>query len=255
MPKADLHLHTRVSDGMFTIEQLLEYVEHETDLDVIAVTDHEDVKGGLRAQELAAKKGYRFEVIAGAEITTIQGHLLALFIRGTPKSFKRIESTLEAIHRQDGLAIIPHPMSWLTRSLSKRTIDRIHALANPAGEGGEDRTLRFDGIETHNPSPAGRVTGARATLLNSRNWHIAETGGSDGHHLPHVGTGWTEFDGEGAAGLRQALLAGTTRPGMTRYPSLKSVGFGRAALGLAWGYAATPRKVLRLGKRAGEQGQ
>ena len=251
MPKADLHIHTRVSDGMFTIEQLLEHVEHETDLDVIAVTDHEDVKGGLRAQELAAKKGYRFEVIAGAEITTIQGHLLALFIRGTPKSFKRVEGTLEAIHRQDGLAVIPHPMSWLTRSLSKRTIDRVHTLATEGGEAG----LRFDGIETHNPSPAGRVTSSRTTLLNGANWHIAETGGSDGHHLPHVGTGWTEFDGAGAAGLRQAILDGTTRPGMTRYPSVKSVGFGRTVLGLAWGYAATPRKVLRLGKRAGEQGQ
>ena len=45
MGKADLHIHTRVSDGMATIEQVLEYAEQRTELDVIAVTDHEDVAG------------------------------------------------------------------------------------------------------------------------------------------------------------------------------------------------------------------
>src|SRR5438874_11379289 len=76
--KADLHLHTTVSDGMASVAALLEYVEQQTDLDVIAVTDHEDAAGGLRAQELAAKHRYRFEVVPGAEITTRHGHVLAL---------------------------------------------------------------------------------------------------------------------------------------------------------------------------------
>jgi len=88
--KADLHLHTTVSDGLVTVERLLEYVEHETDLDVIAVTDHEDALGGLRARELAAKRGYRVEVIPGAEVTTLQGHLLALFVVNAPKSFRTV---------------------------------------------------------------------------------------------------------------------------------------------------------------------
>ena len=229
---------------MATVEQVLEYVENQTDLDAIAVTDHEDANGGLRARELAAKRGYRIEVVVGAEITTLGGHLLALFIETAPRSFRRVESTLEAIHAQDGLAVVPHPMSWLTRSLSRRTIDRI-CLRNQPG-------ITFDAIETGNPSPAGRITAARTATLNEANWHLPEVGGSDAHHLPHLGTGWTEFDGAGAEALRLALSAGATTAGMTRYPSIREVGIGQTAAGLVWGYAATPRKMLRIGTRKSE---
>ena len=240
MAKADLHTHTRESDGMASVEQLLEYVEAQTDLSVIAVTDHEDAFGGQRAREIAAQRGFRAEVVVGAEVTTLQGHLLALFIEEAPRSFRSIERTLEAIHSQGGLAIIPHPMSWLTRSLSRRTIERIHARAEPG--------ITFDAIELANPSPAGKATRAKALVLNRR-WQLPPAGGSDAHHLLHTATGWTEFPGESAADLRLAILAGTTSAHMSRYPALREVGYGKTALGLAWGYAATPRKMLRLGRQ------
>ena len=245
MGKADLHIHSRVSDGLATIEQLLDYVEREAELDVIAVTDHEDATGGLRARELAAKRGVRFEVIAGAEVTTLQGHLLALFIETAPKSFRSIERTLEEVHRQGGLAVVPHPMSWLTRSVSQRTIDRITARAE-AG-------VTFDGIESANPSPAGRLTAATASRLNRARWRLTETGGSDAHHLGHVGSGWTEFGGTGADELRQAIEAGSTVGRSARYAPAREIGLGKIALGLAWGYAATPRKMLRFGPGRAEE--
>jgi predicted metal-dependent phosphoesterase TrpH len=234
--KADLHIHTRVSDGLATVERLLEYVEHETDLDVIAVTDHEDADGGLRAREVAARRGYRFEIVAGAEVTTRQGHLLALFIEECPRSFRSVEATLEAIHRQGGLAVVPHPNSWLTRSISRRTVDRVQGRAE-AG-------IRFDAVETANPSPAGRQARKSAEALAAA-WSLPAAGGSDAHHLPCVGRGWTEFEGKGAEGLRAALTAGTTRAGLGRYPTLREIGYAQTAIGLAWGYSATPRKMLR----------
>lgn len=246
MAKADLHLHTNVSDGMYSIAALLDYVELRTDLDVIAVTDHEDVTGGLRAQELAAKRGSRIEVVVGAEVTTRHGHLLALGIERTPKSFRSVEATLEAIHAQGGVAIVPHPMSWLTRSLSRRTIERICARGEPG--------VTFDGIELANPSPAGRQSAAAAKAANGR-WQLAVTGGSDAHHLPHAGTGWTEFDGEGAMGLLDAIRSGTTGAHVTRYPSLREVGIGQTLLGLAWGYSATPRKMLRFRSSSSSPGR
>jgi predicted metal-dependent phosphoesterase TrpH len=238
--KADLHVHTRVSDGLASVSDVLEFVQNETDLDAVAITDHEDAAGGLRARDLAARRGYRFDVVVGAEITTLQGHLLGLFIESSPKSFRSVESTLEAIHAQNGLAVVPHPMSWLTRSLSRRTIDRICAR----GEAG----VIFDAIEVANPSPAGRVTTKRTIAANTERWRLPVTGGSDAHHLLHIGKGWTEFLGGGAEGLRAAIVEGTTAASMETYPSLRQVGFGRAALGLAWGYTATPRKMLRMGR-------
>jgi hypothetical protein len=132
-------------------------------------------------------------------------------------------------------------MSWLTRSVSRRTIERICAR--------REAGVTFDAIETGNPSPAGRLTRQQAITLNQRSWRLPETGGSDAHHLPHLATGWTEFEGAGADGLRAALLAGTTRPATSRYPSIREVGIGQTAAGLAWGYAATPRKMLRIGTR------
>ncbi|WP_322796080.1 PHP domain-containing protein [Tepidiforma sp.] len=239
MGKADLHLHSRASDGLASIEQLLEYVEHCTDLDVIAVTDHEDVRGGLRAQELAARRGYRFEVIPGAEVTTLQGHVLALFIERDPPSFRGVEFTLGMIHDAGGLAIAPHPLSWLTRSIGERTLNTL-AERSEAGVG-------FDAIEVANASPAGRRTAQRAARLNAERWGLATVGSSDAHHLEHVGAGWTEFPGRSAADLRAALLSGTTRGAML--PAAKAVPAGRAALGLAWGYTATPRKALQMARR------
>ena len=231
-----MHIHTRVSDGLATIEQLLEYVEHETDLDVIAVTDHEDITGGLRARELAAKRQLRVEVVPGVEVTTLQGHLIALYVERGPKSFRRVESALEMIHHDDGVAVAPHPMSWLTRSLSERTLERLVRRNEPG--------IGLDAIELGNPSPAGRVTRNRALSLNA-GWGLTAVGGSDAHHLAHVGSGWTEFGGCTADDLKSAILAGEVTPGLRRYPSLREVGLGTVALGLAWGYAATPRKMLR----------
>lgn len=220
---------------MATVAQVLDYIEHRTDLDVVAITDHEDISGGLRARELAAQRAYRFEVVAGAEITTLQGHVLGLFLERTPASFRQVESTLDMIHSQGGIAISPHPLSWLTRSISKRTLDRLRDGSGP----------RFDAIELANPSPAALRTRERATQLNEERWRLPVTGSSDAHHLAHIGTGWTQFAGATSEHLREAIRSGTTTAAMRPYPGLRDVGITKLALGLAWGYSATPRKLLR----------
>lgn len=237
MTKADLHIHTRVSDGMASVSAVLEHIERHTGLGLVAITDHEDAAGGLRARELAAKRAYRFEVLVGAEITTLHGHVVALCVESAPRSFRSVESTIEMIHAQGGLAIVPHPLSWLTRSVSRRTLDRLHARAEPG--------VTFDAIELANPSPAGLRTVSQAHAHNESTWHLPAVGGSDAHHLLHIGSGWTEFEGTGADALRQALRERTTVARMGRYASLREVGLRQVALGLAWGYAATPRKMLR----------
>lgn len=215
---ADLHMHTDHSDGMASVSAVLEYVEHRTNLDVIAITDHDTLDGSFAARELAAGRDYSFEVVMGNEITTLSGHLLALFIEKPVKSLQPLNRTIAAVHDQGGLCIVPHPMSWLTRSIGRRALDRV--MSNSAGG-------RFDGIETYNPTLAGRVVSGKVRSLNKSQYHLAETGGSDAHFLPAVGSGYTIFPGSGAEGLLRALQEKTTVAGGFREPSLREIGLGQ----------------------------
>src|SRR5438132_10076773 len=58
--KADLHMHSTYSDGIATIEQIFHHVQHNTNLDVIALTDHDVIEGSLRARDLWTRGTYRF---------------------------------------------------------------------------------------------------------------------------------------------------------------------------------------------------
>ncbi len=194
---ADLHLHTRVSDGMADIPDVLRYVQDQTRLDVIAVTDHETCEGGLRARDLAKRMGYHVEVIVGAEITTRQGHVLALFLERDIPRYLSLADTLQAVHEQGGLAIAPNPMSWLTFSIGEGSLDRV-AQSRQQG-------VFLDALETVNASPAGRVASQKVRRLNQQRYNLAETGSSDSHFLTEIGAAYTAFPGHTAEELREAI--------------------------------------------------
>jgi predicted metal-dependent phosphoesterase TrpH len=233
MGKADLHVHTSHSDGMADVPALLAYVESRTDLDIVAVTDHDDIRGALAAREAWARGTYRFEVAPGMEVTTIEGHVLALFIEAPVPCLRGLEETLAAIHRLGGLAIIPHPLTWLTRGLGERHIRRVLA---------SDRDgVHFDGIELTNGTPAGRHGARKAKALNDRDLHLAEAGGSDAHFLQAVGAGYTEFPGRTPGDLRQAISDHTTRGVCAPHPSLREIGVGQVVRQTYRGIMSTPR--------------
>ena len=143
---------------------------------------------------------------------------------------------MEAVHRAGGLAVVPHPFSWLTRSVGRRTLDGLLA----SGDGGSHP----DGIEVANTTPAGRVTGARALRRNRERYGLAETGGSDAHFLEAVGTAATIFPGRSAAELRAAIEARRTRGHAGRAPSLRRLGARRLAAQQVRGLSDTPRKLI-----------
>ena len=234
MGTADLHVHTALGDGMAEIPELLAYVEEHTDLSLIAITEHDDLNAAFAVREAWARGRYRFDVIVGAELTAIEGHVLALFIEEPAPSLKPLAATLEAVHKRGGLCIIPHPMSWLTRSIGQRTIERV------LREGRDG--VSFDGMETAS-SPAARVTAKKAQRLNRERYHLAEVGGSDGHFLLAIGASHTAFEGTTAAELRQAIEAGTTSAVAGRYPSWRQIGLTSIARQQWRGLMATPRKM------------
>lgn len=218
--KADLHLHTTASDGSASPKRLLEHVERRTDLDVVAVTDHDTLDGALEARRIHDAGTYRFDLVLGEEITSTAGHILALFIeKPVPKELSA-EETIRRIHKQGGLAIAAHPMLVL------RYIDPDMLTADGVGA---DVLLseQFDGIEIVNGSPIMKDENARARLLNRTVLFRAETGGSDAHILEAVGKGYTLFPGRTATDLRRAIERKTTEAVSTTYRIRELLRYGR----------------------------
>ena len=200
--RADLQLHSDLGDGLSPPEAILDMAEL-AGLDVIAITDHDDIRGSFVAREAAVRRGSAVEVVTGMEVTTRSGHLLALFIEHEVPMLRPLSDTITEIHRAGGLAIAPHPLSYLTFSIGEGALR--------AASSAPDAEQRLDGIELRNPSYAGRVRAGRASWLNAHVLHLAETGSSDAHHARLVGTAWTEFPGTTGADLRAAILSRQTR--------------------------------------------
>ena len=232
---ADLHVHTALGDGMASPQELLDYVETETHLDVIAITDHDDLRGAHETRESWARGRYRFQVIPGMEVTAVEGHVIGLFVEDPLPSLRPVEEVLEAVHRQGGLAIAPHPLNWLTRSLGKRDLDRIAASQR---EG-----VHLDGMETANQSPGSRPALKKAAALNRERYHLAEVGGSDAHFLKVIGSAFTEFPGRSAEELRRSILERTCRGVIGHRPTILEIGPVQI-LRQSWrGFMLTPRTM------------
>lgn len=199
MGTADLHIHSIYSpDATTTVRAILKQAA-DVGLDVIAVTDHDEFRGSLEAVELAPKFG--LEAIPGAEVSTKDGHLVALFIKSLPPAGMSMIETLMHIGKQGGVAIAAHPFNNLPNSLSMEAV--LGALANPRAKG----TLK--GIETHN---MGTQNFDRIAQKLSVYLPLAKIASSDAHIYWAVGAGRTEFPGKTAQDLRIALEKNTTVP-------------------------------------------
>jgi predicted metal-dependent phosphoesterase TrpH len=198
---ADLHMHTTYSDGVGSVEETLAYIQWRTALDVIAITDHDTIEGALRARDLAANQRLPFEVIVGEEVSTREGHVLALFLHKRIPAGLSVERTIELAHAQGGIAIIAHPFNPVFRhSVQRPVVDRL--LRQP--------DLHPDGIETLNGSFAGIGSSRVALELTRSVYHWAETGGSDAHTPSAIGCALTRYPGAGVAALRAAIAQRAT---------------------------------------------
>jgi len=200
-----MHLHTLYSDGTASIADVLDHVERATDLDLIAITDHERIDGALRARQLHAAGDFSFGLVVGEEVTTRRGHVLALFIEERIPALRPLTETLERIHDQGGIAIAAHPLAPLTPSLGRRSLQARAAASDPR--------YRLDAIELMNPSEAGRARRRERERLNETQLHLPAVGNSDAHVVEGIGTAWTSFAGITADDYRTAIASGSVRPG------------------------------------------
>jgi len=236
--KADMHLHTLYSDGTASVQELLDHVEQHTDLDLVAIADHERIDGALRAREIHAAGDYSFELVVGEEITTRRGHVLALFLTERIPALRPLDETVARIHDQSGIAVAAHPMAPLTPSLGRGSLLRLHR--DPQAH------HRLDAIELLNPSAAGRVRRGERHRLNAEVLHLAALGNSDAHIVEGVASAWTWFAGVTADDYRDAVAARATRPDGSYWSHWHNVDVYRRQL------VAKARKVRHTLRPSGE---
>lgn len=201
LAKADLHIHSNFSDGRPSVEEILEYTEKNTNLDVIAITDHDTIEGALRARELMKKKKYRFELIVGEEISSNEGHILGLFLTEKIEPNQPAHEVLKQVHAQGGISIAAHPF-YKSRMNNGKI---IWAKGVGATTLIQEKT-HFNAIETVNATPTFEEENLRAKYINRLLLLRAETGSSDAHILQAIGKGYTLFEGKTAHALHEAVL-------------------------------------------------
>jgi predicted metal-dependent phosphoesterase TrpH len=202
MGLADLHMHTIYSyDGTASVPAVLARAR-QVGLDVIAITDHDEIRGTLQAFELAPEFG--IEVIPGIEITTAEGDLLALFVTEKIEPGRPLIETVIKVGEAGGICIVPHPTArgMGMKSLSIPTV--LQALQYP------DARRILLGIETYNATALDRESNQHAQTIVAEYPGIAQIGDSDAHIVQAIGLGATEFPGCTAADLLEALWIGAT---------------------------------------------
>lgn len=94
--KIDLHIHTTYSDGAFSPEQVVD-TALDCDLDVIALTDHDNILSHKIASDYVKKQGLKLEIIPGVEINTIykgyEVHILGYFMDVNNSEFQELLKT------------------------------------------------------------------------------------------------------------------------------------------------------------------
>ncbi|MEW6222631.1 MAG: PHP domain-containing protein [Candidatus Hadarchaeota archaeon] len=168
--KLDLHVHTvHSSDGYCTVKEAVKFAKAKG-LDGFAIADHNTIAGHREARKLSGKG---FIVIPAAEISSSNGHIVALGVSElVPRGLSPAE-TVARIREQGGIAIAAHPF----------IIGRNPSLIYKA---------KFDAMEVLN----GRAIFPANSLARrfAEKHGIPGVGGSDAHRGDEIGLAFTELE-------------------------------------------------------------
>lgn len=132
MAKADLHIHTLESDGNMSPVDVIRLAQKHG-LEIISITDHDTIKGYIKARDTARKLGIR--LIPGVEITSDfngrECHLLAYCFDPDHEIIRSLLTDHHYSRLERG--------KWIIEQLSKEgldlNIDEVKAEANGANLG------------------------------------------------------------------------------------------------------------------------
>ena len=196
MAKADLHLHTDFSDGLNSPRQMVQAAS-KAGLQIIAVTDHDTMEGAFRAREYSLRRpDLGVQVVLGEEVSTMNGHVIGLFLQKFVPARLSAKRTVQLIHQQGGIAILAHPFHIYTGKDSKhpKAVEIIQEIP-------------FDGIETINHGDALSFWSNKKATKIMEQHKLAAIGCSDAHNSRFLGMAYTEFAGNSPEDLRAAILS------------------------------------------------
>ncbi len=189
--RVDLHMHTMWSgDATTTPEELREAVT-ESQIDVLCITDHGTINGGL---ELADALGCR--VVVGEEVKTTAGEIIGLFLTERLPFGMKPSEAVASIRRQGGLVYVPHPFDPMRHCLAEG------ALRELADDGS------LDAVEVLNAKISLAHLNQRAADFAAEHG-LARGAGSDAHEPSAIGAAYVEMpDFDGPASFLQSLRQG-----------------------------------------------
>ena len=166
-------MHTRFSSDGHTDPADVVHAAEQAGLFAIAVVDHNEPKGSLAVMEAA--RGHDLLVVPGSEVSSFNGHILALGVKeAIPRDLSAGE-TIKRINDHGGLAVAAHPGRFYT-GLS------IH----------EVRASSFAAVEVANGHSSMRQNSVARRIAKAIN--AGMTGGSDAHWPDDIGSCRTVFE-------------------------------------------------------------
>lgn len=188
--KYDLHMHSKYSPDSTISPKEMVKIAIKKGFDGIAITDHNTIKGGIKAKEYETEN---FKIIVGSEIMTNRGEVIGLFLKEEIEKYKDFHDVVTQIKDQNGIVIIPHPFDRLRRGSLLPTYDNLK----------ED--IKFiDCIEVFNSRCLLKRYNEKALEFGKRHG-IINTAGSDTHFANEIGNAGVITDNED---LREAFKKG-----------------------------------------------
>jgi hypothetical protein len=190
MKKYDLHIHTGYSPCSMNKPETILKVAKKVELDGIAITDHNTIKGAKVTKKLNKDKD--FEVILGEEIKTNCGDVLALCINEEIKKGDLFE-VIDKVKAQDGILIVAHPYREAPWLKFRYPLEKLVG--------------KVDGVEVFNSRNI--FYGNTLAKKIVKDLDFAKIGASDAHIALDVGKGYTLFKDD----LRKDIKKRKTVPG------------------------------------------
>jgi len=184
--KLDPHIHSIYSGDARSKPKDIIKKALTLGLDAIAISDHNSVEGSRVAIEIS-KKIDNFLVIPSIEISSNKGHILGFGVETLIPRDLSPEETIEMIHDEGGIAIIPHPFSPYRNGLFFKHRKTMKKLLDSNG------STFIEGVEVLNARFIIGYSNTKSNRLANKH-NLAKIGASDSHFIDSIGDCYTEVN-------------------------------------------------------------